>query len=63
MLADGAVGETYNVGSGVEVSTTEMAGLVLARQPSTMKEIVPDRPGHDRRYLLDSTKIGRELGW
>jgi dTDP-glucose 4,6-dehydratase len=28
-----------------------------------LKEIVPDRPGHDRRYLLDSTKIRKALGW
>ena len=30
---------------------------------SAYKEYVADRPGHDRRYLLDSTKIQRELGW
>ncbi|HET9092533.1 MAG TPA: GDP-mannose 4,6-dehydratase, partial [Acidimicrobiales bacterium] len=29
----------------------------------SLKTIVPDRPGHDRRYLLDSSKIRRELGW
>ena len=32
-------------------------------KPESLKTIVPDRPGHDRRYLLDSSKIGRELGW
>ena len=32
-------------------------------KPATLKTIVPDRPGHDRRYLLDATKIRRELGW
>jgi len=32
-------------------------------KPSSLKEIVPDRPGHDRRYLLDSTKIRRLLEW
>ncbi|MCP3800658.1 GDP-mannose 4,6-dehydratase [Allokutzneria sp. A3M-2-11 16] len=31
--------------------------------PASLKQEVPDRPGHDRRYLLDSTKIRRELGW
>ena len=42
-----------------------MADAVLAAtgRPSTLKEIVPDRPGHDRRYLLDSTKIRTTLGW
>ena len=32
-------------------------------KPDSLKTIVPDRPGHDRRYLLDSTKLRRELGW
>ncbi|HEY7018566.1 MAG TPA: GDP-mannose 4,6-dehydratase, partial [Gaiellaceae bacterium] len=32
-------------------------------KPESLKTIVPDRPGHDRRYLLDSTKIRNELGW
>lgn len=31
--------------------------------PQSRKTVVADRPGHDRRYLLDSTRIGRELGW
>jgi len=61
----GRVGETYNVGSGVERSIEEIADLVLAAlgKPSDLKTIVADRPGHDRRYLLDSTKIRTELGW
>jgi dTDP-glucose 4,6-dehydratase len=65
VLEHGAVGETYNVGSGVERSITEIADGVLGvlRKPDSLKTIVPDRPGHDRRYLLDSTKIERELGW
>jgi dTDP-glucose 4,6-dehydratase len=61
----GRVGETYNVGSGVERSIEEIADLVLAAlgKPADLKTIVPDRPGHDRRYLLDSAKIRTELGW
>jgi len=39
------------------------AVLSATGRPSTLKEIVPDRPGHDRRYLLDSSKIRRALGW
>ena len=35
----------------------------LTGKPASLKTIVPDRPGHDRRYLLDSSKIRRELGW
>ena len=65
VLERGSVGETYNVGSGVERSIEEIADLVLelTGKPETLKSIVPDRPGHDRRYLLDSSKIRRELGW
>ncbi len=65
VLAQGREGETYNVGSGLERSIEEVADLVLelAGKPSSLKTIVPDRPGHDRRYLLDSTKLRRELGW
>jgi dTDP-glucose 4,6-dehydratase len=37
--------------------------LELTGKPESLKTIVPDRPGHDRRYLLDSTKLRRELGW
>jgi dTDP-glucose 4,6-dehydratase len=65
VLQKGRVGETYNVGSGVEKSIAEIADAVLAAldKPSSLKEIVPDRPGHDRRYLLDSSKLRDELGW
>jgi dTDP-glucose 4,6-dehydratase len=65
VLEQGREGETYNVGSGVERSIEEIADLVLALtgRPASLKTIVPDRPGHDRRYLLDSSKLRRELGW
>jgi dTDP-glucose 4,6-dehydratase len=65
VLEDGREGETYNVGSGAERSIEEIADLVieLTGKPESLKTIVPDRPGHDRRYLLDSTKLRRELGW
>ena len=65
VLEKGEVGETYNVGSGVEASIEEIADAVLAAtgRPQSLKEIVPDRPGHDRRYLLDSSKIRSALGW
>jgi dTDP-glucose 4,6-dehydratase len=64
-LEKGEPGETYNVGSAVEASIEEIADRVLelTGKPESLKTIVPDRPGHDRRYLLDSSKIGRELGW
>jgi len=65
VLQRGVVGETYHVGSGVEASIEEIADLVLHAldKPDSLKEIVPDRPGHDRRYLLDSSKIQAQLGW
>jgi dTDP-glucose 4,6-dehydratase len=65
VLSSGKEGETYNVGSGVEKSIEEIADAVLelVGKPAELKTIVPDRPGHDRRYLLDSTKLRRELGW
>jgi dTDP-glucose 4,6-dehydratase len=65
VLQAGVEGETYNVGSGVEKSIEEIADgvLELTEKPAGLKTIVPDRPGHDRRYLLDSSKLRRELGW
>jgi dTDP-glucose 4,6-dehydratase len=65
VLDQGRPGETYNVGSGVERSIEEIADhvLELTGKPASLKTIVPDRPGHDRRYLLESSKLRRELGW
>ncbi len=65
VLLDGRVGETYNVGTGVERSIEQIADAVLDAlgKPSSLKSIVPDRPGHDRRYVLDSAKLRDELGW
>ncbi len=64
-LERGRVGETYNVGSGVEKTIEEIADAVLGAlgKPASLKTIVEDRPGHDRRYLLDSSKLRSELGW
>jgi dTDP-glucose 4,6-dehydratase len=65
VLERGRVGETYHVGSGVERDIEQIADLVLTAlgKPASLKAVVPDRPGHDRRYLLDWSKIHRELGW
>jgi dTDP-glucose 4,6-dehydratase len=65
IVLEGRDGETYNVGSGREATIDEVADLVLDTlgKPASLKTIVPDRPGHDRRYLLDSTKLRAELGW
>jgi dTDP-glucose 4,6-dehydratase len=65
VLREGRPGETYNVGSGVEATIEEIADRVLelTGKPASLKTVVPDRPGHDRRYLLDASKIADELGW
>ncbi len=65
ILRDGRIGETYNIGSGFEADVETIADTVLEHLglDDSYKTYVPDRPGHDRRYLLDSSKIQRELGW
>lgn len=65
IIQEGKVGETYNIGSDVEKSVEEITDIILDTldKPATLKIYVPDRPGHDRRYLLDSSKIRKELGW
>jgi len=65
VLERGRAGETYHVGTGLERSIEEIADTVLDHlgKPDSLKTIVPDRPGHDRRYVLDWTKIRDELGW
>lgn len=61
----GPVGETFMVGSGVEKSIEQIADIVLGAlgKPESLKTIVPDRPGHDRRYAVDHSKLRTELGW
>lgn len=65
VLTDGKLGETYHAGTGVERSIEQLADAILDAlgKPRDLKRIVPDRPGHDRRYVLDWSKIHRELGW
>ena len=65
ILERGKAGETYNIGSGVEIDIEGLADRVvdILDAPSALKTYVPDRPGHDRRYLLDSSKIRNDLGW
>lgn len=65
VLNGGREGETYNIGSGVEVDVETIADIVVQALSleAGSKRYVPDRPGHDRRYLLDSSKIRSELSW
>jgi len=64
ILQDGYPGQAYNIGTGVEKSLKEITDIILDElgKPQSLIKIVPDRKGHDRRYLLNSEKI-RELGW
>ncbi|MBI2064876.1 MAG: dTDP-glucose 4,6-dehydratase [Candidatus Yanofskybacteria bacterium] len=64
ILEKGVIGEAYNIGTGLEKTITDIADgiLTVLKKPKNLKEIVPDRPGHDSRYLLDSKKISK-LGW
>jgi dTDP-glucose 4,6-dehydratase len=59
------VGQTYHVGTGVEASVEQITDTILEvlGKPQSLKTYVPDRPGHDRRYALDWSKIKQELGW
>lgn len=65
VLLDGRVGEVYNVGAGSELSNLEIARAILRyfKRDESRIEFVADRPGHDRRYALDVSKLSRELGW
>jgi dTDP-glucose 4,6-dehydratase len=64
VLTEGRPGETYNVGAGNERSNLELTRAILAHAGlgEDMIEHVDDRPGHDRRYAVDTTRI-HELGW
>lgn len=64
VLHEGQIGESYNIGGGNERVNLDIAGKVLDQlnKPRTLLKYVKDRPGHDRRYSLDCTKLKR-LGW
>lgn len=65
VLWQGKVGEVYNIGGGCERTNLYVAKTILDRlgKPHSLIRFVTDRPGHDRRYAIDFSKIGRELGW
>ena len=64
ILEHGVPGETYNVGGDRELTNLELtrAILKLVGKPISIVQSVPDRPGHDRRYSIDSSKL-HALGW
>lgn len=70
----GRAGETYNVGGNAEMTNLAIAGTICSllddlqpracgRPHSELMSFVEDRPGHDRRYAIDSSKLQTELGW
>ena len=65
VLEKGKAGEVYNISAGNEIPNLEIAKKILAllNKPESLITFVEDRPGHDTRYSLDSTKLRTELNW
>ncbi|PKI92056.1 dTDP-glucose 4,6-dehydratase [Actinomycetales bacterium SN12] len=65
ILEGGRIGDTYLIGADGEKDNKSVVELILAEmgQPSDAYDHVTDRPGHDLRYAIDSTKLRTELGW
>ena len=65
ILTKGEIGETYLIGADGEKSNIDVLRLILAHMGKAADDFdwVRDRPGHDRRYAIDSTKLRTELGW
>ena len=65
ILTKGRIGETYLIGADGEKNNIDVLRMILEMmgQPADAFDWVRDRPGHDRRYAIDSTKLRRELGW
>lgn len=65
IVRKGRVGEIYNIGGHNERTNLEVVKTILKvlNKPESLITYVTDRPGHDRRYAIDPTKIETELGW
>jgi len=64
-LRKGVAGEVYNIGGNYDVPNLEIVKTILRvlDRPESLIRFVKDRPGHDRRYAIDSSKIEDQLGW
>jgi dTDP-glucose 4,6-dehydratase len=65
ILRTGVAGEVYNIGANCEFCNKDIVRYILQRldKPESLIRFVKDRPGHDRRYAMDSSKLMEELGW
>ena len=65
ILEEGRLGETYLIGADGEANNRAVIGMLLELmgKPADFFEHVPDRPGHDRRYAIDATKVRAETSW
>ncbi|KTR93581.1 dTDP-glucose 4,6-dehydratase [Microbacterium testaceum] len=65
ILDKGEIGQTYLIGADGEKDNKTVVELILqlSGQPTDAYDLVTDRPGHDLRYAIDSTKLRTELGW
>jgi dTDP-glucose 4,6-dehydratase len=65
IMRKGKGGDVYNIGADNELPNIEIVKIILKRlnRPESLIKFVKDRPGHDRRYAIDSTKLRNDLGW
>jgi dTDP-glucose 4,6-dehydratase len=65
VLDEGKIGEVYNIGADQEMKNIEIVKLILEKlgKSEDLIEYVKDRPGHDKRYAIDASKIKNEIGW
>lgn len=65
VLTGGRLGQVYNIGAGAELPNLTVVQTILRElgKPESLIHFVKDRPGHDRRYAMDSSKLRSEIGW
>ncbi len=65
IISKGKIGETYMIGANGEKNNKQVLEMILEKmgKPNSWYDLVNDRPGHDLRYAIDSTKLQKDLGW